>query len=53
MSIQIMCDLINFPYNYNWLICLHVKNCQKFHSVFGAHLKKVRFTRLHWRVLKF
>jgi len=26
-----------------------VKHCQKFHSVFGVHLKKVRFSQIHPR----
>jgi hypothetical protein len=39
---------------HSWGVTLHLKkHCQKFHSVFGVHLRKVRFTRLHWRDLIF
>jgi hypothetical protein len=54
-----MCEIkfvVSFITMYN--MCLYfaiiiVKHSQKFHSVFGAHIKKVTFTVLHQRDLRF
>ncbi len=45
-------SLLNSRTVWAFVFCLSIKSTSRnFHSVFGAHLKKLRFTRLHQRDL--
>jgi hypothetical protein len=38
---------------WTWSLSWIIKYCQKFHTVFGANLKNIRFTWLYWKDLTF